>query len=89
MIDYIQTNVFLDILAGQGARRDTFSPGKGRLQTVIKMAVKGFLALAVVFLIFSLIPHEAESQEGPKVTDKVMCSMPSSLDSKRVWCIFL
>jgi hypothetical protein len=63
--------LFVATLAGLAPRRDTFSSGKGRLQVVLKMAVKGFLAVAVVFLIFSLLPHEAESQEGPKVTEKV------------------
>ncbi len=36
------------------------------------MVLKGFLVAAVIFLVFSLLPYEVESQaEGPKATDKV------------------
>jgi len=65
-------SLITDTLAAVSSKRDTFSSGRGRqLQTVMKMALKGFLALAVVFIIISLLPQEGKSEEGPKVTEKV------------------
>jgi peptidyl-prolyl cis-trans isomerase B (cyclophilin B) len=58
-------------------RQDFFSSGGGRnVHSIAKMVLKGFLICAVIFLVFSLLPNEAASQDGgPKVTDKVFFEM--------------
>merc|ERR1712061_24082 len=53
--------------------QDFFASSGGRIPySIAKTAMKVFLGLAVAFLIFSLLPFEAESQNaGPKVTHEV------------------
>merc|ERR1712001_566219 len=56
-----------------GFTQDFFASSGGRIPySIAKTAMKVFLGLAVAFLIFSLLPFEAESQNaGPKVTHEV------------------
>jgi len=74
----------LDLVEGTVAKltltfkQDFFSSSGGRVPfTIAKTAMKIFIGCGIAFLIFSLLPFEAESADGngPKVTHKVSFEM--------------
>jgi hypothetical protein len=53
------------------------------------MVLKGFLVAAVIFLVFSLLPYEVESQaEGPKATDKVQIQIISEIKNLKAYKLY-
>merc|ERR1712018_561083 len=63
----------MGIVAKMGFTQDFFASSGGRIPySLAKTAMKFFIGLGVAFLIFSLLPFQAESQsQGPKVTHEV------------------